>query len=92
MRIRVPITTANALLSANYTAFTQIETGAVAHKTDVYSIPADMQQHLAAVYPTTQYVSESTQHISYHALQAHRSSANHIKGYACTSETVTSRR
>ncbi|KAI1793549.1 family S53 protease-like protein [Ganoderma leucocontextum] len=55
MRVHVPVTIANTLLSANYTAFTQNGTGAIVHKTDVYSIPAAMQPHLAAVYPTTQH-------------------------------------
>ncbi|TBU27083.1 family S53 protease-like protein [Dichomitus squalens] len=54
MRIHVPIATANALLSANYSAFVQEGTGATAHKTDVYAIPEAVQPHLAFVYPTTQ--------------------------------------
>ena len=54
LRIHVPVATANALLSANYTAFVQEGTGATAHKTDVYAIPEAVQPHLAFVYPTTQ--------------------------------------
>ena len=56
LRIRVSIATANALLSANYSAFVQEGSGATVHKTDVYSIPAAMKPHLAFVYPTTKWV------------------------------------
>ena len=54
LHLRVPISTANAILSANYRTFMDEETGVTMHKTDSYVIPAAMRPHLAFVYPTTQ--------------------------------------
>ncbi|PIL32629.1 hypothetical protein GSI_05333 [Ganoderma sinense ZZ0214-1] len=54
LHLRVPIATANAMLSANYQAFVHEETGTTLHKTDSYAIPAAMQPYLAFVHPTTQ--------------------------------------
>ncbi|KAM5530674.1 hypothetical protein V8D89_015646 [Ganoderma adspersum] len=54
LHLRVPIATANAMLSANYQAFIHEETGITLHKTESYAIPTAMQPHLVFVYPTTQ--------------------------------------
>ena len=55
LHLRVPIATANVMLSANYQAPVHEETGITLHETESYAIPAALKPHLLFVYPTTQY-------------------------------------
>ena len=52
----VDVDTANALLNANYSPSLHPDTGLTVYTTNSYSIPADMQEHLAFIYPTTRCV------------------------------------
>ena len=56
LRVSVPVGTANALLSANYTEFRDRVTDQRIVRTLSYSLPADVEEHLQFIYPTTQYV------------------------------------
>ena len=54
--LRVPITigAANKLLNANYSIYVDEETNTSFALTPSYTLPPQMQEHLAFVYPTTQ--------------------------------------
>ena len=54
--IKVPVEKANALLNANYTAYTHEATNKTLIRTLAYSLPSDLQEHVAFIYPTTQCV------------------------------------
>ena len=50
----VPVHQANALLDADYTKFEHETSGTEVLRTLSYSLPAELEQHLSFVYPTTQ--------------------------------------
>ncbi|KAI0331459.1 family S53 protease-like protein [Cubamyces sp. BRFM 1775] len=56
LRINVPVSTANALLAANFTDFKDKDTGVTLTRTLSVSIPEDVESHLQYVYPTTQFI------------------------------------
>ncbi len=56
LRINVPVSTANALLSANFTEFADKQTDTTLVRTLSFTIPEDVEQHVKFVFPTTQYV------------------------------------
>ena len=56
LRIAVDVDTANTLLNANYTSSIDPVTKSTVFTTNYYSIPAEMQPHIAFVYPTTKWV------------------------------------
>ncbi|PIL32648.1 hypothetical protein GSI_05352 [Ganoderma sinense ZZ0214-1] len=53
LQMAVDVNTANALLNANYVASSHPDTGSTVYTTDSYSIPPELEEHLAFVYPTT---------------------------------------
>ncbi|EJF57700.1 subtilisin-like protein [Dichomitus squalens LYAD-421 SS1] len=53
LRIVVHVDTANALVNANYTLSLDPGTNSTVYTTSSYSIPAELQPHIAFVYPTT---------------------------------------
>ena len=52
----VPVSKANELLNADFKEFVHSESGQTSIRTLTYSIPADLQDHLDFVHPTTVYV------------------------------------
>lgn len=54
LTVRVPAARANAMLAANFTAYTHHTTSATMIRTLSYSLPAYLHDHVAFVYPTTQ--------------------------------------
>ena len=51
----LPIARANDLLSANFTPYVHDATNTTMTRTLAYSLPAHLHEHIAFVYPTTQY-------------------------------------
>ncbi|KAI0676460.1 subtilisin-like protein [Trametes maxima] len=60
LRIAVPMEKANALLNANFSPFVHDASNTTLWRTESYSVPADVAQHLAFVYPTTQFIPPPT--------------------------------
>ncbi|KAI0753211.1 family S53 protease-like protein [Daedaleopsis nitida] len=60
LRVNISVKTANSLLSANYTEFMDKKTDKTIVRTLSYSLPADVEQHLHFIYPTTQFFSSAT--------------------------------
>ncbi|KAI0642668.1 subtilisin-like protein [Trametes meyenii] len=60
LQIAVPMDKANALLNANFSAFVHDASNTTLWRTESYSVPADVAQHLAFVYPTTQFIPPPT--------------------------------
>ncbi|RDX41880.1 family S53 protease [Lentinus brumalis] len=56
LRINVPVSTANALLSANFTEFADKQTDTTLVRTLSFTIPEDVEQHVKFVFPTTQFI------------------------------------
>ena len=54
--MEVDVDTANALLTANYVPSPHPDTGSTVYTTNSYSIPSELEGHLAFVYPTTRCV------------------------------------
>ncbi|KAM5533365.1 hypothetical protein V8D89_012973 [Ganoderma adspersum] len=55
LTLRVPAARANALLAANFTMYTHDTTSTTMIRTLSYSLPAYLHEHVAFVYPTTQF-------------------------------------
>ncbi|PIL23442.1 hypothetical protein GSI_14753 [Ganoderma sinense ZZ0214-1] len=55
LTVRVPVARANAILAANFTAYTHDTTNTTMIRTLSYSLPAYLHDHVAFVYPTTQF-------------------------------------
>ena len=55
LRINVPVSKANALLSANFMEFEDKKSGTTLVRTLSVMIPDDIEPHLQFIYPTTQY-------------------------------------
>ena len=56
IRVTVPVQTANAWLSANFTEFEDTTTSQSLTGTLSYTVPDDVHPHVKFIYPTTQYV------------------------------------
>lgn len=56
LTIKVPVEKANALLNANFTTYTHEASNTTVVRTLTYSLPADVQEHVAFVYPASQCV------------------------------------
>ena len=54
LNIQVPVSMANTLLDAEFTTYTDSDTGASAVRTLAYSVPKSVQPFVDFVYPTTQ--------------------------------------
>ena len=70
--VELPIARANDLLSANFTPYVHDATNTTMTRTLAYSLPAHLHEHIAFVYPTTQYESS--------ARPLSRSAAEHLPG------------
>ncbi|KAF8160451.1 family S53 protease [Mycena galopus ATCC 62051] len=53
LEIKVPVSQANDLLSAEFSVFTHVKTGKTIIRTLQYSLPAQLTQHVEFVHPTT---------------------------------------
>ncbi|KAF7368024.1 Tripeptidyl-peptidase sed3 [Mycena sanguinolenta] len=53
LEIKIPVSQANDLLSAEFSVFTHIETGKTIIRTLQYSLPAPLTQHVEFFHPTT---------------------------------------
>ncbi|KAJ7339104.1 family S53 protease, partial [Mycena albidolilacea] len=53
LEIKIPVSEANDLLSAQFSIFTHIETGKTIIRTLQYSLPAPLTQHVEFFHPTT---------------------------------------
>ncbi|KAF7344006.1 Family S53 protease [Mycena venus] len=53
LEIKIPVSQANDLLSAEFSVFTHIETGKTFIRTLQYSLPAPLTQHVEFFHPTT---------------------------------------
>ncbi|EJF57919.1 family S53 protease [Dichomitus squalens LYAD-421 SS1] len=56
LSINVPVSKANALLSADFNEYTHDASNKTAIRTLTYSVPETLKGHLAFVYPTTQFI------------------------------------
>ncbi|KAJ6490995.1 family S53 protease [Mycena sanguinolenta] len=56
LEIKIPVSQANDLLSAEFSAFTHAETGKIIIRTLQYSLPAPLTQHVEFFHPTTIFV------------------------------------
>ncbi|RPD54221.1 family S53 protease [Lentinus tigrinus ALCF2SS1-7] len=56
LRINVPVSTANALLSANFTEFADKHSDTTLIRTLSYTIPEAVEQHVKFIFPTTQFI------------------------------------
>ncbi|KAI0682339.1 subtilisin-like protein [Cerioporus squamosus] len=55
LRIQVPVGTANALLSAEYSEFVHKPSNSTTVRTLSYALPKDVENHVRFIYPTTQF-------------------------------------
>ena len=55
LRMSVPVSKANDLLGAQFSVFTNQDTGKQSIQTLSYSIPASLQGHIELIHPTTRY-------------------------------------
>ncbi|KAJ7815332.1 family S53 protease-like protein, partial [Mycena olivaceomarginata] len=53
LEIKIPVSEANDLLSAQFSVFTHVETGKTIIRTLQYSLPAPLTQHVEFFHPTT---------------------------------------
>ncbi|KAJ7920267.1 family S53 protease [Mycena leptocephala] len=53
LEIKIPVSEANDLLSAEFSVFTHVETGKTIIRTLQYSLPAPLTQHVEFFHPTT---------------------------------------
>ncbi|KAF7359983.1 Serine protease S53 [Mycena venus] len=56
LQITVPVSTANTLLSAQFSSFTHTASGKTSIRTLSYSIPASLQSHIQFIHPTVAFV------------------------------------
>ncbi|KAJ3798851.1 family S53 protease-like protein [Lentinula aff. detonsa] len=52
----IPISTANSLFDADYQTFTEVGGSTQLTRTLAYSLPADLQQHINLIHPSTDFV------------------------------------
>ncbi|KAI0738969.1 peptidase S8/S53 domain-containing protein [Daedaleopsis nitida] len=71
LSIEVPVEQANALLQADFKNYVHEKTNTTMVRTLSYSLPADLHEHVAFIYPTTQFWSPRSR-ISLHAVRAPR--------------------
>ncbi|CCL99221.1 uncharacterized protein FIBRA_01236 [Fibroporia radiculosa] len=57
LSLDIPVNKANELLAANYSVYVNAQTGLQTIRTLSYSIPEDLQEHLALVHPTVTFPS-----------------------------------
>ncbi|KAI9067832.1 subtilisin-like protein [Trametes sanguinea] len=60
LRIQIPPEQANTLFNANFSTYVHEKTNTTMVRTLSYSLPADVSEHLAFVYPTTQFIPPPT--------------------------------
>ncbi|PIL23443.1 hypothetical protein GSI_14754 [Ganoderma sinense ZZ0214-1] len=56
LKIQVPVSQANALLSADYNEYTHDTTNQTRFRTLTYALPETVKDHVAFIYPTTQFI------------------------------------
>ena len=54
LRFQLPVDQANKLLNANFTGYVHEKTNTTMVRTLAYSLPADVSEHVAFVYPANQ--------------------------------------
>ncbi|KAI0366839.1 subtilisin-like protein [Pilatotrama ljubarskyi] len=60
LRIQIPPEQANTLFNANFSTYVHGKTNTTMVRTLTYSLPADVSDHVAFVYPTTQFIPPPT--------------------------------
>ncbi|KAL7277316.1 subtilisin-like protein [Trametes coccinea BRFM310] len=60
LRIQIPPEQANTLFNANFSTYVHEKTNTTMVRTLSYSLPADVSEHLAFVYPTDQFIPPPT--------------------------------
>ncbi|PCH39548.1 family S53 protease [Wolfiporia cocos MD-104 SS10] len=61
LAISIPVSQANEMFDADFSVFTQTDSGSESIRTLSYSIPADLKGHLSFVHPTTTFARASAQ-------------------------------
>ncbi|TFK88152.1 subtilisin-like protein [Polyporus arcularius HHB13444] len=70
--IKVPAEKANALLNANFTTYTHEASNTTMVRTLAYSLPSDLQEHVAFIYPTTQFIPPASRKAAVKVIQPFR--------------------
>ncbi|KAI0654546.1 subtilisin-like protein [Cubamyces menziesii] len=60
LRFQLPVDQANKLLNANFTGYVHEKTNTTMVRTLAYSLPADVSEHVAFVYPANQFIPPPT--------------------------------
>ncbi|PIL23444.1 hypothetical protein GSI_14755 [Ganoderma sinense ZZ0214-1] len=68
--IQVPAAKANTLLNANFTTYVHEASNTTMVRTLAYSLPDAVQDHIAFVYPTTQFIPPSKSRVEFKAIGA----------------------
>ncbi|KAM5534011.1 hypothetical protein V8D89_012331 [Ganoderma adspersum] len=68
--IQVPATKANTLLNANFTTYVHEASNTTMVRTLAYSLPDAVHDHIAFVYPTTQFIPPSKSRVEFKAIGA----------------------
>ncbi|KAI1787575.1 family S53 protease [Ganoderma leucocontextum] len=62
LSIKVPVSKANTLLTADFNEYTHGETNQTRLRTLAYSLPETVKDHVAFIYPTTQFIEPVKRH------------------------------
>ncbi|KAI0760219.1 peptidase S8/S53 domain-containing protein [Fomes fomentarius] len=74
--IQIPPQKANALLNANFTGYVHEQSNSTMVRTLAYSLPAGVSDHIAFVYPTTQFIPPATRKVAHNVIQPSRRKAS----------------
>jgi tripeptidyl-peptidase I len=53
LQFSVPVSKANQMLDADFSVFTHQDSGSQSVRTLAYSVPANLQEHIQLIHPTT---------------------------------------
>lgn len=74
--IQIPPQKANTLLNANFTGYVHEQSNTTMLRTLAYSLPAGVSDHIAFVYPTTQFIPPATRKVAHNVIQSSRRKAS----------------
>ena len=69
VEIQIPAAQANTLLNANFTTYVHEATNTTHVRTLAYSLPDDVSNHVAFIYPTTQFIPPANNKVQVKAIQ-----------------------
>ena len=69
VEIQIPASQANTLLNANFTTYVHEATNTTHVRTLAYSLPDDVSNHVAFIYPTTQFIPPANNKVQVKAIQ-----------------------